>query len=103
VDRIAAERGLTVGTDPRLGPDADPDQVLALAAGLGEDGTAVLCSHGELIGLLLGALRDRGVPIPATAQWPKGSVWVLDLTGGAVTGARYLPPVRVDEPAAYHG
>jgi 8-oxo-dGTP diphosphatase len=106
VDRIAAEHGLTVATDARLGPDSTQDQFLALIAELGrdgEDGRTLLCSHGEVIGVLLAALRDRGAPIPASAEWPKGSTWILDGSAGAVTGAHYLPPVRVDEPAAYHG
>jgi len=51
----------------------------------------VLCTHGELIGQLLGLLRERGAPIGRHAQWPKGSTWLLRLTGDRVAGATYLP------------
>jgi len=47
---------------------------------------AVLCGHGEQIGLLLGLLADGGLPIEPRC-WPKGSTWVLDTNDGQVTGA----------------
>ena len=57
-------------------------------------GDGVLCTHGELIGQLLGRLRQAGSPIASDATWPKGSTWVLDRSGDQITRATYLPPLR---------
>jgi len=50
--------------------------------------------HGELIGALLGHLRRDGAPVNPEAVWPKGSVWLLELAGGAVRATSYLAPRR---------
>src|ERR671931_540422 len=90
---LSDERRVTVELDPRLDVDAEA----AGAAALLEDpapGGAVLCTHGELIGQLLGRLRRAGAPIAADAAWPKGSTWVLHPTTDRIAQATYLPPLR---------
>ena len=37
---------------------------------------AVLCTHGETIGLLLGQLAADGLAAAAPLDWPKGSTWL---------------------------
>jgi hypothetical protein len=54
----------------------------------------VLCTHGELIGQLLGRLRQAGSPIATDATWLKGSTWVLDPSPDQITRATYPPPRR---------
>ncbi|HEX6676131.1 MAG TPA: phosphoglycerate mutase family protein [Actinomycetes bacterium] len=90
---LAAQRRLRVDLDPGLDVDAAAEAATALllAPALGD---AVLCTHGELIGELLGRLRDAGAPIPADATWPKGSTWRLRPSGGRIAEASYLPPLR---------
>lgn len=56
------------------------------------DGGAVLCSHGDVIPMLLGHLAARGVDLGSDPQWAKGSTWVLEHRAGEVTAARYVPP-----------
>jgi 8-oxo-dGTP diphosphatase len=92
VEPLARQRGLEIHTDPTLAVDADPDRAVELL--LAGDDDVVWCTHGELIRPLLARLHDRGAPIGDGATWPKGSVWVLETAGGAITGASYLPPVR---------
>jgi phosphohistidine phosphatase SixA len=99
VDGLAGERGLPVHLDRRLARDTRVQDALDLITVVG-DTDAVLCTHGELIGPLLSRLRDRGAPVPADAEWAKGSTWLLDVAGGAVVGAEYLPPLRLDRSAA---
>jgi broad specificity phosphatase PhoE len=90
VQPLAEDRRLTVGLDGRLDVDAEIDDTATLIrAGLDD---VVLCTHGELIGQLLGLLRARGAPISQNAQWPKGSTWLLRLTGDRIAEATYLPP-----------
>ena len=90
---LAEHHRLPVGLDGRLAVDATVEQAIGLL--LSPDlGDAVLCTHGELIGQLLVALRDGGAPIAPDAGWSKGSTWVLRPAGGRIADARYLPPVR---------
>jgi 8-oxo-dGTP diphosphatase len=92
VQPLAAERDLVVRPDPLLGVDADAGEVLPrLLAAAG--GGAVWCTHGELIGRLLGRLRRDGAPIGERAVWPKGSVWLLEPAGGTIRSATYLAPL----------
>ena len=100
VDELAARRRLTLTVDARLGRDAGPGTVRELIAELGDAAGAVLCTHGEVIGAFLTALRREGAPIPDDAEWPKSSTWLLDTVDGAVTAAGYLPPLRIYEAAS---
>jgi broad specificity phosphatase PhoE len=87
---LAERRGLPVGLEGRLDVDADLDDAATL---LRPDlGDVVPCSHGELIGQLLGLLKERGAPIDQHARWPKGSTWLLRFSGDQVAEATYLPP-----------
>jgi broad specificity phosphatase PhoE len=87
---LAEQRGLPVGLDGRLDVGAGLDDAATLIRP--DLGDVVLCSHGELIGHLLGLLRERGAPIDQHATWPKGSTWLLRLNGDRVAEATYLPP-----------
>ncbi|HZC98830.1 MAG TPA: phosphoglycerate mutase family protein [Actinomycetes bacterium] len=93
VQPLADQRGLPVGTDELLAVDADVEEVLARLPPV-EAHEVVWCSHGELIGLLLARLRDRGAPISRHAVWPKGSAWLLEPADGAIRRATYRPPLR---------
>ena len=91
VQPLAAARRLPVQLDQLLEVDHDTDRVLARLFASGRD-DVVWCTHGELIGVLLERLRRGGAPISRQAAWPKGSVWLLELAGGAVRAASYLGP-----------
>jgi phosphohistidine phosphatase SixA len=55
------------------------------------DQPTVLCTHGDVIGEILEHLHRHGL-VNGDTRLEKGSTWVLDTDGGAITGARYLPP-----------
>jgi broad specificity phosphatase PhoE len=93
IQPLADHHGLPVTCDQRLRVDAEVDQAATLLFRGDLDG-AVLCTHGELIGQLLGMLRERGAPISQHAQWPKASIWLLRVVGERITEATYLPPFR---------
>lgn len=57
-------------------------------------GTTVLCTHGDVIGDLLGYIARLGVDLGPDPRLEKGSVWVLDVDGPRVSRAVYLPPPR---------
>jgi broad specificity phosphatase PhoE len=90
VQPLAEQRRLPVGLDGRLDVDATAEDAATLLRPDLDD--VVLCTHGELIGQLLGLLRARGAPIGEDARWPKGSTWLLRLSGDRVAEATYLPP-----------
>jgi hypothetical protein len=52
-----------------------------------------MCSHGDVIPMLLDYYASHGVDIGPAPQWPKGCVWVLETDStGEVVGAEYWPP-----------
>jgi 8-oxo-dGTP diphosphatase len=75
--------GLPVETDERLGEGASFEQSLALLRELPD--RAVVCSHGDVIPDLIGALARRGMEIATPADWRKATLWVLDGPEGART------------------
>ncbi len=52
--------------------------------------TAVLCTHGDVVGNVIAHLASTGVPIDDD-RLEKGSIWMLDTRDGEIVGARYLP------------
>lgn len=54
-----------------------------------DDVVAALCSHGDVIPDLLAALARRGADLDPDGACPKGSVWILRVSGGVVTRADY--------------
>lgn len=86
VEPLAAARGLPVEPTDALAEGAGGASVRRLLA---EVGDAVLCSHGDVVQELVEDLGRRGVAVEGGLA--KGSTWVLDVVGGEVVGARYLP------------
>jgi 8-oxo-dGTP diphosphatase len=50
----------------------------------------VLCTHGDLVEEFLEQLIEKGLVPRARANMEKGSTWVIEVTGGKITGARYV-------------
>jgi hypothetical protein len=77
-----------------LGVDAGPGEVVALFWDQGLQ-NAVLCTHGETIGRLLGQLVADGLVGAAPLDWPKGSTWLLQRASQPRVRARYLAPLAL--------
>jgi phosphohistidine phosphatase SixA len=93
VQPLARDRWLPIEDVAALGVDASPGEVVALFWDQGfED--AVLCTHGETIGRLLGQLVADGLVDEASLDWPKGSTWLLQRTSRRVH-AHYLAPLAL--------
>jgi 8-oxo-dGTP pyrophosphatase MutT (NUDIX family)/phosphohistidine phosphatase SixA len=96
---LAATLGVTVREEPLLGEDGywlDPAAGLArLRALAGRPGVTVVCSQGEVIPDLVGALAvrtDRPLGVdPDDVPARKGSTWLLAMRGGEVLSADYYP------------
>jgi broad specificity phosphatase PhoE len=65
---------------------------IALVRALADEKVA-LCTHGDVIPDVLVALADEDrLDLGPSPRQAKGSVWILDASGGRFTKATYLPP-----------
>jgi broad specificity phosphatase PhoE len=79
--------------DDRLAEGAGFDAAWSLLEELrSRQQTAVLCSHGDIISVLLESLAARGVRFDHGLTWPKGSTWVVATDDGGWSEARYTAP-----------
>jgi 8-oxo-(d)GTP phosphatase len=91
LEPVAAAIGATVEPDETLGETMGAKAVDAWRLWVAEEGTTVLCTHGDVVLALLEHLAETGVRARRKGMPPKGSVW--SFTGaGAIEAARYLPP-----------
>ena len=89
---IAGIRGLAVEPAEDLAEGARLDAALALVRKHALSG-AVMCTHGDIVPMLLDHYAKVGVDIAAEREWPKGCTWTLDTDNtGEVIRARYAPP-----------
>lgn len=90
VEPLAAARGIAIEEVDELAEGTPPDTVGRLLRDLaGTD--AVLCTHGDVIELVMTDLTHRGVVVDDPPRWAKASTWVID-DGREPTHAAYLPP-----------
>lgn len=52
----------------------------------------VVCTHGDVIPVLLHLLIDDGLDAPRSPKWHKGSAWTIERRHGAWTSASYWRP-----------
>jgi len=89
---LAAARGIPIEPVDSLAEGASLEEALAIVRKHTPHG-AVLCTHGDVMPMLLDFYAKRGVDIGAVPQWPKGCTWVLETDAtGEVNTATYLPP-----------
>lgn len=97
VEPLGAASGHAVEVTDALA-EGQSDGALALALdwlASGRDGGAVLCTHGDVVPLLVRGLAGHaGLALPERVEAAKGSVWVLSAAGSAPAQLRYLPPPR---------
>jgi 8-oxo-dGTP diphosphatase len=90
VEPLAERLRLPVDLSDALEEGAPRSEVLALLDKVGDD-TAVLCTHGDVVGELLEHCVRHGIGVD-TRLLAKGSTWVLETEAGAIVDAQYLPP-----------
>lgn len=88
---LSKRLGIPVEFEPALVEGSHPDRMLNLIHELQEE-AAVLCTHGDVIGNLVGRLFADGVPMDGEMTWTKGSIWELRTIAGRVVSGRYIPP-----------
>lgn len=99
---LAGRRCLPIEPVEALAEGATLDAALSLVRKHAHHET-LMCTHGDVIPMLLEHYSRNGLALAPAPQWPKGSTWVLELDGnGEASAARYLPPPpdRPTEPPA---
>ncbi len=91
VEPFAKRLGIPVEIEPALVEGAHPHRIVGLIHDL-QGESAVLCSHGDVIGDLVGHLFAEGVPMDGPQRWEKASIWELRTVSGRVVSGRYVPP-----------
>jgi len=82
--------GIDVLPDERLAEGASMESVLELFGEVGD--RSVLCSHGDVIPELIGALTRRGMRVEGPPDWRKATIWVLHRGDDEVARAAAEPP-----------
>jgi 8-oxo-dGTP diphosphatase len=89
---IAGARKLPVEPAEALAEGASLEEALALVRKHAAHG-AVMCTHGDVMPMLLDYFAARGVDLGKSVKWPKGCTWVLETDATSeVRAVRYLPP-----------
>lgn len=91
VEPLAERLGLEVRTDDRLFEGASRIDVASLLAEV-DLGEAALCSHGDVIPLVLRQLTDEGMTPEHGLRWAKASTWIVERTATGWGSGKYLPP-----------
>lgn len=94
VEPLADRLGLTVDVADALAEGTPLVDVLRLVEKVSDE-TTVLCTHGDVMRLLLDHLRTEGVKVRCRNGVPsmeKGSVWELETKRGTVVKAVYHKP-----------
>lgn len=92
VEPLAGRAGVSIDLADALAEGAPLDDSLVLLDKVIRE-TAVLCTHGDVMGNLLLHFQAHGAHLDSD-RLEKGSVWLLDVDDDAVVAGRYLPPPR---------
>lgn len=82
---------MPVARDRRLAEGGRVEDMLSVMSELAGT-TAVLCTHADMIALLLDHIAASGVDLGAVAEARKASVWTFTTYTGEVTAASYRRP-----------
>ncbi|MGI8564775.1 MAG: SixA phosphatase family protein [Candidatus Dormibacter sp.] len=91
VEPLAQACRLAVEDEPALVEGASLEQVLRLFGGF-RAGAVACCTHGDVMALVCEELLRSGLAKRDALRFEKAGTWLLDLVGGTLTAARYLPP-----------
>lgn len=90
VEPLAEQLRLPVDLSEAIAEGAPLDETLALVDKVAGE-TALLCTHGDVVGNLLRHSQRHGVDI-GEGRMEKASTWVFDLEAGAIIDAHYVSP-----------
>jgi 8-oxo-dGTP diphosphatase len=83
--------GAPIEITDTLAEAPEPDATWALVESL-IGYNAVLCSHGDVIPVIVKRLMKAGLSIESRFFCSKGSTWEVEVDGGKFTTGTYVPP-----------
>jgi broad specificity phosphatase PhoE len=92
LEPLVAARGLPIEIKDALREGAPREEVQPLFERALEEGGLALCSHGDIVELLLDYLDERGIPLEGRRPSRKGSLWILERKKGVIASGHYLQP-----------
>ena len=90
VKPLAQAHDLEVELLDSLAPTKDVEPILAWLRVIPDN--SVLCSHGAVIARVMEILTRQGAELDGSADWRKGTTWVLERTAHKVLRASTVPP-----------
>jgi broad specificity phosphatase PhoE len=88
---LAEARGLAVEETEALFEGSGPGPAHELIRSVA-GGAIALCTHGDVIELLLDDLAEHGVELSDGRLLKKGSIWVFTVDASRIASGRYVPP-----------
>jgi len=89
---LAAARRMAVEPAEGLAEGAELAKALELVRKYAGSG-AVMCTHGDVLPMILEYAHQHGVDLGKNPKCPKGCTWVLETDGTyEIRAARYVPP-----------
>lgn len=88
---LADRLGTPAVGDPRIFEGARRSVLEDLIADVADD-DVVLCSHGDVIPMILDLLIDDGLRIEGRTVWQKASTWTIGRDDGSWVSATYAAP-----------
>jgi broad specificity phosphatase PhoE len=92
LEPLAERLGLPIQDEPRLVEGTPFREFLELVTTPAPP--SAMCTHGDIVTNLVDYLLRRKLADPASAGSSKASIWALEVEGGAISAARYIPPPR---------
>jgi len=94
LEPLGAILATTVTSDERLAEDNSFEPMLELLESCPDN--SVLCSHGDMIPMVVEALERRGMVVTGMRDSRKASVWVLERQNGDIARGHAWPPPTID-------
>lgn len=91
LEPLALSLDLPIETTDALAEGADGDAAVELLLELAADGTVVCCTHGDVVAAVADEIARTGAPLDGPHEVRVASTWVLEVEGGRVVGARFVP------------
>ena len=94
LEPLGATLAISVIADERLAENNPFEPILELLEGCPDN--SVLCSHGDMIPMVVEALERRGMVVTGMRDSRKASVWVLERQNGVIARGHAWPPPIID-------
>ena len=90
LEPLARARDLPLETADALAESGSAGEALELLLSLGAEGTAVCCTHADVLFDVVEELVAAGVRLEGPLEFEVAGTWVLEVDDRTFTGGRYL-------------